>query len=295
MRCYKFEKGLGFLYILMTTLIFNAITLMLIFVNNSYLLSYLLQSILIIFNIHQLYYLFLPKTLNLQIGGKVIIINMLFGFRKIIIPFKSIIEIEKRNLNVKGIKLSGFSGKSYSFGRLYYENIGTIRMFVTDSKKTIILKTVKENIAISPSDYEEIIGIISKKLKNKVADEKKPANICLCKDKYFIIPFIISTILILIYMIRPSMMYISGELNNLKLPIAFNSDFVPVKYGTAKDFIFNQLLYGALNMIIMVCMYFAEYLYSKYDRKASYKYMFISMFVIIIFFILQVRIIHTYT
>lgn len=295
MKGYKFEKGIGFLYILFATLLFNIVIFTISYFNTSYLLIFLLQSILIIFNIHQIYYLILSKTLNLQIGENVIIINMLFGLRKIIIPFKDIIDIQKTNLNNKGIRLSGFSSKGFAYGRLYYETVGTIRMFVTNSKKTIIIKTLKENIAISPIADEEVLGLINKKLKKKNIIEKKADNISLYKDVYFIIPFMLTTLLILIYMIRPSMMYISGELNNLKLPIAFNPDFIPVKYGTAKDFIFNQLLYGALNMIIMICMYFAESLYSKYDRKSSYKYMYIALFVITVFFILQVRIINSYT
>lgn len=295
MKSYKFEKGLGFIYILSTTILFDLITLLIIYFSSNYLLIFLLQSILIIFNIHQLYYLFLSKTLNVCIGENVLIIKMFFGFRKIIIPFKSIIEIEKRNINSKGIRLSGFGSRAFAFGSLFCGNIGTVRMFVTNSRKTIIIKTEKENIAISPVEYEEISKVITSKLKNKIVEEKTIKNVSLYKDKYFIVPLILSTILILIYMIRPSLMYISGGLENLKLPIAFNADFIPVKYGTPKDFVFNQLLYGALNMVILVCMYFAEYLYSKYDRKSSYKYMFIALFVITIFFILQVRILYSFT
>lgn len=295
MGIYRFEKGWGFLYVLLATILFDIVTVSIIYLNSNYLLIFLLQSILVIFNIHQIYYLLLPVTLNLKIGENVVIINMFFGLRKIIIPFKSIIEVENNKLSNKGIKLSGFSSKSFSFGRVFFENIGTIRMFVTNNKNTIVIKTIKDNIAISPIEADRISEIISKRIKNNILKEKNEIKTKLYKDKYFIIPFMITTILIITFMLRPSLMYISGDLSNLKLPIAFNSEFIPVKYGTAKDFLSNQLILGALNMLIMVCMYFTEHIYSKYDRKASYKYMYIALFVITVFFILQARIIHSYT
>ena len=73
------------------------------------------------------------------------------------------------------------------------------------------------------------------------------------------------------------------------MPLSFNSNFEPARYGTGKQFAFKQMIYGVLNMAILFCMYYASYFYAKYDRKSANKFIYVSFIVSIVFFLFQLR------
>jgi hypothetical protein len=64
--------------------------------------------------------------------------------------------------------------------------------------------------------------------------------------------------------------------------------------GTSKQFVSKQLIYGIINMGILLCMFFAAFSHIKYDEKTAYIYIYISLIIAAVFFFMQIRIIFQY-
>ncbi len=71
--------------------------------------------------------------------------------------------------------------------------------------------------------------------------------------------------------------------------MSFNSAFNPIKMGTGKQFAFKQAIYGVLNMAILFCMYYAAHFHAKYDKKSAKTYIYVSLFIAIVFFLMQFK------
>lgn len=295
MKIFKNSKGIGINHLIFTTVSFDFIILFLVYYLNNYLLLYLLSAIFVIFTIHQLYYLLLASTVKSYILEQNFIISSCFELKKKIIKLDQITEIKKCSDKINGTMLGGFGKKSFAFGKCYLTNVGTVRMFISNNNNTIIISTNSEKFAISPKENHEFYKLLSEKIKNNnnITTKVEMMN-SIHKDKYFLVPFFISSALIIIYIVRPSILYITGELYGVNLPIAFNDEFIPVKWGTAKEFISHQLMYGGANMALLFCLYLTTQIYSKYDRKASYKYIYISLIIALIFFLIQNKILNSF-
>ncbi len=83
-------------------------------------------------------------------------------------------------------------------------------------------------------------------------------NTNIFKDKRYFTPFIIVTIMILIITLTPMIFYLYNLLPD-KMPLVFDAKFTPVGFGEGKQFAFKQMMYGALNMVILFCMYYVSY------------------------------------
>lgn len=86
------------------------------------------------------------------------------------------------------------------------------------------------------------------------------------RTKKFLIPFLISSIIIIIMTLNPLILYLCNKLP-LSIPLKFNAGFKPILFGSGKQFAFKQMVYGVLNMALLFCMYYAAYFYAKYDKN----------------------------
>jgi hypothetical protein len=78
------------------------------------------------------------------------------------------------------------------------------------------------------------------------------------------------------------------------MPMSFDSKFTAIQFGTGKQFAFKQMVYGLFNMAILFCMYYAAYFCAKYDRKSSYKFIYISLILTLALLTIQIKILVTF-
>lgn len=293
MENYKSVKGLGAYYIIGTMFLFDILLSLLIYLTNSYILTSLLKVFFVLISIYQIYYVVHSLSINYVMDNKKIYIISVFGFKKIVLPFDSIIGYKKSTGKIKGIKLSGFGKNSFAFGKSVIEKIGVSTMFVTHNKNVIYLKTDEMCYAISPDNFDDFefkLNLNGIKLIDWSETEIRSTHVF--KNKKFFIPFLIDSIITIFYTANPFILYLQNKLHG-QMPLNFDAAFQPVEWGTGKQFAFNQMIFGVLNMAIIFCIYYATYFYSKYDKKNAYKFIYISLLFSIFFLIFQMKILNT--
>lgn len=294
MTVYKPARGRPLVYILFIALFTNILIGILFLFVNSYTILVLLRVALIMFNAYYLYYIVLNLSLSYSIDDKFVIINSFFGMREIKISIDFLEGYELNKEFISGVKLSGLSNNKFAFGRNIIDRIGTTHMFVTNSKHTIYLKTPRISYAVSPRDFVGFKQCLDEKgIKSSIEEFKINKNIDLYKEWTFLIPFIMVTIVIIILILNPLILYLT-HLLPAKMPLNFDATFNAIQYGSGEQFAFKQMTYGVLNMIILLCMYYASYFSAKYDKKSASRYIYIAFIISLTFLMLQIRILLTF-
>lgn len=291
---YNPIEGKELKYIFGETIFYNLIIGILIYLTNSFELTYLLKMTLVVVDIYQLYYILLYMSLNYTIDGKYININIIGGVVKDKICIEDIQGYTIKRGKINGTKISGHGKDSFALGKSIIDKIGLARMYVTSNKNVIYLKTKDSIYAISPQEGEKLERFLKEKgIENSNWEYYTNKNFHLYKNKKYVIPFIISTILVIILTLNPFIKYLNGSLPS-KVPISFDPSFNPISFGTGKQFAFKQMVYGVLNMIVLLCMYYVSYFHSKYDERGAYKYIYISLGITVFFLIMQFKILNTF-
>lgn len=294
MRVYKPSKGpAGVFIILLAALVDIAIMVFAPYIN-----SYEIESILNVFaiscTIYCLYYFIIIISLKYCLDDESVVIESFFGLKKIRIDFKDIKGYVIHKNLIKGTKLSGIGNNIFAVGRSIVEKVGITYMYVTKSKDVIFLKTEDMSYGISPDKFDEFKNyIIDKGIEQKEFQIIKKKNKDIYKEKSFFIPFILSVIIIIIIVLNPFILYLKHKLPQI-MPITFDGAFKVIQYGTEKQFAFRQMTYGVLNMIVLVCMYYASYFCAKYDKKSAYKYIYIALILAAVFLLMQIRVLIAY-
>jgi hypothetical protein len=290
MDSYISKQGRGLGFMLLTTTLYNILILILLKFTNSYIVDSLLKIILVSCNIYQVYYMLLYSSLRCTIDDENLKIYAIGALKRVIVPLNEIEGYAVSTGTIKGVKLYGVAGSSFAMGRFVIDKIGTSRMFVTDNEKIFYIKTKHMSYAVSPLDYSKFEEtLICHDVQQMEWKYKVNNSYNLHKDKRFILPLIIVSIVILILTLNPFILYLKQSLPNT-MPLNFDAKFNPIKIGTGKQFAFTQMIYGVLNMALLFCMYYASYFCAKYDRKSAYKYIYLSLIVAIIFLIMQFKI-----
>ncbi|SHJ45058.1 PH domain-containing protein [Hathewaya proteolytica DSM 3090] len=258
----------------------------------SYVVTLLIKTGLIVYTIYEIYYIISAVTIVYYVDDRYIYIKSFLNLRNVKVDFNNI-----RGYDIKqemGVKLSGFNLGKMAIGRFFTENVGITRMFVTNDKNIMYFLCDDLSYAITPRDMEGMVMELKKhdiSIKNQCHHKIKDSN--LNRDPKFLIPFAISCIIVVLIVAVPSYLYFYEKLP-YTMPLNFSINFAPLEMGTAKQFVFQQMIYGILNLILILCMYFAAQCNDKYYTKARYKYVIISLVTSIIFFIVQCRIIYLY-
>lgn len=294
MTTYKPAKSNGIYMIIFSILLFNLIMYLLMQLMDFYIIRSLVKVFQVYLNVYIFYYIALFLSVRYSCDENNLYINSIIRFKNITIPIDSIQGYNKSKGNIQGTKLYGIGKRVFMFGKAVINNIGTTHMFVTNTENVIYILTDEMTYAISPKCYDEVENIL-KSNNIKIVDKKSylNKNLRLHRDKKFIGSIIIVSIIILMITIIPFILYWTNKLP-IKMPLYFNSYFIPVKYGTGKQFAIKQSLYGFLNMAIYVCIYYAAFFYAKYDKKSAYKLLTISIIIPLIFLIMQIRVLYTF-
>ena len=284
----KGGRGLGF--ILLITVLYNILILILLKFTNSYIVASLLKLILVSCNIYGIYNMLLYSSLKCSIDDENFAIYAIGSLKKVIIPLNQIEGYTMSSGTIKGVKLNGIASSSFAMGRFVIDKIGISRMFVTNNRNIFYLKTQHMNYAVSPVDYEKFEKALLCHHVGRVEWKYKVNNSYnLHKDKHFIIPLMIVSIITLLLTLNPLILYLKNMIPST-MPLNFDANFNPIKMGTGKQFAFTQMIYGVLNMALLFCMYYASYFCAKYDRKSAYKFIYLSLIVAMIFLIMQIKI-----
>lgn len=294
MKTYKSAKGIGIYLILCITVLYDILLIFLIHYVDSYEVSILLKLTLIAVNLYQLYYMLIYSTLKCFIDDKNLYITTVLKFKNEKICFDDIQMYQSSKGKIKGVKVSGYGKNRFAIGKSFINKIGNTKMFVTSTENIIYLKVDNISYALSPENFYEF----EKELKNRNVFysewENKSIKVGnLNKKQKFFVPFILAAIIVIILTLNPIILYLSGNLPD-KMPLSFQPNFIPIEFGTGKQFAFKQMSYGLLNMGVLFCMYYAGYIYSKYDEKYSYRFLYIALIVSIIFLVMQIKIIYTF-
>ncbi|WP_251861881.1 PH domain-containing protein [Clostridium sp. Marseille-Q2269] len=294
MKKFKPMSGSGLISVATTTILYNIAVILIMFLVNSYEIMELLKICLIGLDIYFIYYILMYSTVSYSLDKENMYINSIFGLKKVVIPIKEIQYYKKQSGYIKSMRISGFSKYYYAIGRNIIDKLGNTYMYVTSNKSILYLKTEKINYGISPQDIEEFESILKQsRIEQGDWNFKLNKNTNIFKDKRYFTPFIIVTIMVLIITLTPIILYLYNLLPS-KMPLVFDAKFNPVGFGEGKQFAFKQMMYGALNMVILFCMYYVSYFYSKYDKDYAYKFLYISLFFSTIFLIFQIRILHVF-
>lgn len=294
MNLYKPKKGILLYELLAYVILGDVLAVYVSRMLNSYLELNLIKICMIVFSLYCILYILMALTLKYRITDKGIVIDSLFGIKKTTLPFSSINGYHIQRGKIKGIRLSGVGKNKYSFGRSVIDGVGITHMFVTSPKEVIYLHTDEMSYGISPENFESFKqNIKEKNLEQKTFKTKTNKIRNLYKEKSFFIPFIVVTLIIIYITLNPFILYLMQRLPE-KMPIAFDAKFMPIVWGNGKQFAFRQMSYGAMNMLILVCMQFASYFCAKYHRKSAYKYIYIALICAATFLFIQIQILNIY-
>lgn len=292
MVIYKPAKGMGIYFIMAAAIFYNFLLFLGIEFINSYIISSLLKIFTVLLNTYILYYA--VRYVTIKYGTDDEYVYILDVFRKIRLPFSSIEGYHLSSGKINGIRLSGFFSKHFSIGRSFIEKIGTTNMHVTANEKTIYLKLGHTNYAISPVMHNQFEKeLIDKGIVKTEWEYEWIKTPSLHRDKSFMRPFFIVSIIIIILTINPLVLYLMDMLPR-SMPLSFDASFKPLEMGTGKQFAFNQMVNGVLNMAILFCMYYASFFYAKYDRKSAKIFIYSSLVISAAFLFIQLRIIYVF-
>lgn len=293
MEKYNADRSSDIVLMILSIVLMNLVLVLIIMNLKVYTIASLLKVLLITGNLYQLYYLIIWMTLKYYIEDNNVIIESIMGLKKVVIPIDDIDGYTITQGKIKGVKLSGYVLGNTAIGRSFVYNIGTTRMFVTMSENVIFLKTNDVIYAISPADLGEFRETLYKKnIKylesfNYIDSTFKQSSVY--KDKNFTIPFLIVSCIIIIMTLIPLILYLKHMLPDV-MPLSFDAKFIPTKFGSGKQFASQQMIYGALNMAVLFCMYYASHFSAKYDRKSSYRYIYLSLIIAVMFLLMQIKV-----
>ena len=289
MEIYRASKGIGHFFVVLLIIVSNLGILLLSKLIDLFVILSLIKIFLIVFNIYAIYYFLLAISLKYKINDENLSIIGIWGLKKVIIPLEKI-EAYKSSVGIlNGVKLSGIGKNQFAFGRYVLDKIGTTRMFVTNNKTVVYIKTEEMNYGVSPEEMERFTETLrNKNVPNIDWENVKKREVSLHKDRRFMLPFILVSIIIVLQTIIPLILYIKGFLPN-EIPLSFNDQFQPLKMGTRRQFASKQTTYGVLNMAILFCMYYAAHFHAKYDRKTAQTYIYVSLAVSSVFFLMLIK------
>lgn len=293
MNSFNSNRKLEIIPTIFTFVMFNVIGVWSTYVLDSYLMLSLIRVMLVICNMFYLYHIGIWLTVKYDITNSEVRINALGGLKKVILPLSDVECYTVEKGKIRGISLSGISSNKFAIGRIAVKNLGTARMFVTNGSRVIYLRTKDISYAVSPKNFQGFLEALNKVgIEEKTWTKKYNKVNKLHKDKKFIYPLILTSIIILFTTFFPMALYIFNKLPDV-MPLVLNVSKQVGEVGTDKQFAFAQMLYGLLNMAVMFCMYYAAHFCAKYDKKSAYRYIYISLLVAVVFLYIQVRLIMT--
>jgi hypothetical protein len=158
----------------------------------------------------------------------------------------------------------------------------------------IYLKVRDTNYAVSPMPSDQFEKeLMDRKISQMEWEYKWGKTPSLHKDKFFMRTFFVVSAIITILTLNPFILYLTDKLPS-SMPLSFDASFRPLEVGTGKQFAFNQMVYGVLNMAILFCMYYASLFYAKYDRKSANKFIYAALIISSAFLLIQFRILYVF-
>ncbi|MGL4656272.1 MAG: PH domain-containing protein [Sarcina sp.] len=293
MNCFKARRGIASLEILGYLIFCDTLMFIILKLIDSYMESKLVTFAIVFFTIWCLYYIVLDLSLKYIFYSDRVVISSFGGLKKVVVKISDINGLLVKDEFIDGFKLFGVGKGRYAFGRMVVKGVGATRAFITSSNKVLYLHTEKFSYAISPKDIDTALTILFDKNIPIQEFETKVNNRELFKDKKFLTPFVLTTILISAMILVPFLLYLTGYLPS-EMPSSFDTSFNVLAMGVGKDFAVKQMVTGICNIIILICMYYTSYFAAKYDKKLAVRFIYIAFVISLLFEFLQLQILINY-
>lgn len=288
MREFRSNRSLEIIPTILTLILINLLGFFIKSLMDSYLMLSLIKVVLILCNIFYIYHIGVWFSVKYIIEESKVQITAWGGLKKVTLKVEDIKGFVVEHGKIKGIGLSGVSSNKFAIGRIAVKKLGTTRMFVTSNDCIVYLDTDNINYAVSPKDCDGFQRALNEAGIKNISWVKEYNKVHkLYKEKKFIIPLVITSIIVFIITFLPITLYVMNKLPNV-MPLAINSAMTIAKIGTDKQFAFAQMLYGVLNMAVLFCMYYASHFCAKYDEKTAYRYLYVALIVAAVFLYLQI-------
>lgn len=288
MREFRSNRSLEIIPTILTLILINLLGFFIKSLMDSYLMLSLIKVVLILCNIFYIYHIGVWFSVKYIIEESKVQITAWGGLKKVTLKVEDIKGFVVEHGKIKGIGLSGVSSNKFAIGRIAVKKLGTTRMFVTSNDCIVYLDTDNINYAVSPKDCDGFQRALNEAGIKNISWVKEYNKVHkLYKEKKFIIPLVITSIIVFIITFLPITLYVMNKLPNV-MPLAINSAMTIAKIGTDKQFAFAQMLYGVLNMAVLFCMYYASHFCAKYDEKTAYRYLYVALIVASVFLYLQI-------
>ena len=293
MNCFNAKRGKASLELISYLILGDVLMLIILELISGYIESSIVKFVMTVFTIWCLYYIFLDLTLKYIFYNDRVVISSFGGMKKIEVAISDINGLLVRDGEIDGFKLSGVGKERFAFGRMVVKGVGATRAFITSANKVLYIHTENFSYGISPDDIDTVLTILFDKNIPIQEFETKVNNRELFKDKKFLTPFIITTIIISVMILIPFILYLTGGLPD-KMPLSFDTMFNVVTMGTGKEFAVKQMISGICNIIIVICMYYTSYFAAKYDRKVAVRFMYMALVISLLFEFIQIQVLINY-
>lgn len=293
MNSFKARRGRAGLEILGYLILCDTLMFIILKLIDGYMESKIITFGIVFFTVWCLYYIVLDLSLKYIFYGDRVVISSFGGIKKVEVKFSDINGLLVRDDVIDGFKLFGVGKDKYAFGRMVVKGVGATRAFITSSTKVIYLHTEKFSYAISPKDTDTALTILFDKNIPIQEFETKVNTRELFKDKKFLTPFVLTTMVISVMILVPFILYLTGRLPS-EMPLSFDTRFNVVVMGAGKEFAVKQMVTGIYNIIILICMYYTSYFAAKYDKKLAIRFIYIAFIISLLFEFLQLQILINY-
>lgn len=234
-----------------------------------------------------LYHILLAKTLKFRWAESALYIEGFFGLYRVVLPVESMLRYTRRITLISRSGLLGSITRKYYIGNIIVNDMGKMMLFITNSKNSIYLSTMKGIYGISPEAPDEFCAHLDR-LGIPLAEEPDyldSADRGRARKKYNQI-LARSAFSLAIATLGPLALYNARMLP----PYLMTWDAANPKaiYITVGSFITSHLWYCLFTFAVLVVSGFASKFFKRLDPYYYYRVLYLPasmVFLLIVFFL----------
>jgi hypothetical protein len=234
-----------------------------------------------------LYHIFLARTLEYRWTDDALYIEGYFGLIRVVIPVDSMVRYTRRITLISRSGLLGSVTRKYYIGNIIVNDMGKMRLFITDSKSSIYLSTLNGIYGVSPDSPDDFCAHLDRLgiPMGENPDYLDTADRERARKKYNQV--LLSTgIGLALAVVGPLVLYNTGMLPPYLMTM--DASTPNVIYIPAGSFIRSHLWYSLFILVILVLSGFASKYFKRIDHYYYYRVLYLPasmVFLLIVFFL----------
>lgn len=234
-----------------------------------------------------LYHLLLARTLEYRWAEDALYIEGFFGLLRVVIPVDSMIRYTRRITLISRSGLLGSITRKYYIGNIIVNDMGKMRLFITDSKSSIYLSTLNGIFGISPEAPDDFCAHLDR-LGVPMAenpDYLDTADRERARKKYYQI-LIGTGIGLTLAVAGPLILYNAGMLPTYLMTL--DASAPNIIYTPARSFIRTHLRNSLFILGILILSGFTSRYFKRIDLYYYYRVLYLPasmVFLLIVFFL----------